>query len=160
MLWNFIRFISVLLLIMFISHWFLYFSWVRFFNISSPQIKTWLMGALCFLAISFFLSSLLIALLLGVAFGNIISGIPLDAEHNVHVSLLGLLIPFGVLVGLSTVAMMAMHGAIYLTMKVDGTLLTRLKSWLPRLMAAFFILNTLVVLAVLVTLPRATARSQ
>lgn len=105
----------------------------------------------------FSFSSLLIALLLGVAFGNIISGIPLNVDHNIHISLFGLLNPFAVLVGLSAVAMLTMHGAIYLTMKVEGELFTRLKSWLPRLMVTFFVLNTLVVLAVLIGLPHATA---
>lgn len=107
--------------------------------------------------IIFSLSSLLIAFLFGVAFGNIIAGVPLDAEQNIRTSFFGLLTPFTVLVGISAVAMMAMHGAIYLTMKVDGALFERVKSWLPKLMAAFFLLNTLVVLAILLGLQYATA---
>ena len=78
--------------------------------------------------VTFFLSSLLIALLFGVAFGNIISGVPLDAQQNIYISFLGLLSPFTLLVGITTVAMMAMHGGIYLTMKVEGDLLTRLRT--------------------------------
>ncbi len=107
--------------------------------------------------VTFSLSSLLIALLFGVAFGNIIGGVPLDAEQNIRMSLLGMLNPFAVLVGITAVIMMAMHGAIYLTMKVEGALLARVKSWLPKLMVTFFLFNTLVVLAVLLGLPYATA---
>ncbi len=105
----------------------------------------------------FFISSLLIAFLFGVAFGNIISGVPLDVAQNISISLLGLLTPFSLLVGITTVAMMAMHGAIYLTMKVENALLARIKTWIPKLMAIFFLLNTSVVLAIFFALPRAMA---
>ena len=98
--------------------------------------------------IVFFLSSLLIALLFGVAFGNIIAGVPLDADGNITMSLFELLKPFPLLVGVTTVAMMAMHGAIYLIMKTGDELQERVKHWLPRLMVIFFIFNTLVVVAV------------
>ncbi len=53
--------------------------------------------------------------------------------------------------------MMAMHGALFLTMKVDDEILTRVKKYLPRLMLIFFILNTLVVMAILFGIPGATA---
>jgi cytochrome d ubiquinol oxidase subunit II len=96
----------------------------------------------------FFLSSLLIALLFGVAFGNIIAGVPIDADGNMHISLLELLTPFPLLVGVTAVAMMAMHGGIYLIMKTGDALQARVLRWLPRMMAIFFVLNTSVVLAV------------
>lgn len=98
--------------------------------------------------IVFSLSSLLIALLFGVAFGNIIAGVPLDAQGNIHMSLFELLTPFPLLVGITTVAMMAMHGGIYLIMKTGDELQERVLSWLPRMMVIFFILNTLIVLAI------------
>lgn len=97
----------------------------------------------------FSLSSLFIALLLGVAFGNIIAGLPLDALGNIHINVFELLTPFPLLVGISAVAMMAMHGAIFLIMKTDGELQQRVKGYAPRLMIIFFVLNTLVVLAIL-----------
>ncbi len=96
----------------------------------------------------FSISSLCIALLLGVAFGNIIAGLPLDARGNIHITLFELLKPFPLLVGLTTIAMMAMHGAIFLIMKTAGELQQRIKHWTPRLMVLFFVLNTLVVAAV------------
>lgn len=94
----------------------------------------------------FFLSSLGIALLLGVAFGNIIMGVPLDANQNITASLVSLLSPFALLVGVTTVFMLAAHGGIYLTMKTEGELQKRVQKWVPRLMFVFFILNTLVVI--------------
>ena len=88
-----------------------------------------------------------LALLLGVAFGNVLSGVPIDADGNIQVSLIDLLTPFALLVGVTTVAMFAAHGAIYLVMKTEGELQARLERAVPRLLAIFFVLNTLVVIA-------------
>src|SRR5512143_1754818 len=96
--------------------------------------------------IIFWLSSLGLALLLGVAFGNVISGVVLDARGNINMTLLDLLTPFALLVGVTTVAMFAMHGAIYLTMKTEGELNARIRKLIPRLTIVFFVLNTLVVI--------------
>jgi len=93
----------------------------------------------------FFASSLGIALLLGVAFGNIMQGVLLDAQGNIGGTLLDLLNPYALLVGVTTIFMLATHGAIYLSMKTEGELLARVKRWLPRLMIIFFVLNTLLV---------------
>ncbi len=87
-----------------------------------------------------------LAFLLGVAFGNIVSGVPLDANGNMTVHLVDLLTPFALLVGATTVAMLAMHGSLYLVMKTEGELQARVKRVVPRLMVAFFVLNTLVVI--------------
>ncbi len=99
----------------------------------------------------FFASSLGIALLLGVAFGNIMQGVPLDAQGNIRISLISLLNPFALLIGATTVFMLATHGAIYLSMKTDGEQLVRVKRWIPRLMIIFFVLNTAVVAATVFT---------
>ena len=93
----------------------------------------------------FWLSSMGLALLLGVAFGNVISGVVLDARGNINMTLFDLLTPFALLVGVTTVAMFAMHGAIFLTMKTDGELNARIRRLIPKLTIGFFVLNTLVV---------------
>jgi cytochrome d ubiquinol oxidase subunit II len=88
-----------------------------------------------------------LALLLGVAFGNIVAGLPVDADGNISTGLIGLLTPFALLVGLATVAMFAMQGGIYLLIKTEGEVQARLRRAVPRVMIAFFVLNTLVVIA-------------
>lgn len=95
----------------------------------------------------FFLASFGIALLLGVAFGNIMLGVPIDALGNMSPNVLALLNPYALLIGVTTVFMLALHGSIYLSMKTDGELLERVKRWVPRLLVIFFVLNTLVVAA-------------
>lgn len=94
----------------------------------------------------FFLVSLFLALLFGVAFGNILLGFPIDAQGNISTSLIQLLSPYALLVGVATVCMFAMHGALYLNRKTDGPLNNRVQRLIPWLMVAFFLLNTLVVL--------------
>jgi cytochrome d ubiquinol oxidase subunit II len=95
----------------------------------------------------FFGASAGLALLLGTALGDILSGVPLDAQGNITVSLIDLLRPYPLLIGVTTIAMFAMHGGLYLALKTDGALQARVTSWLPRLMLAFFALNTFVVIA-------------
>lgn len=88
----------------------------------------------------FWAASAGLALLLGVAFGNIISGVPLDADGNITSKLIDLLSPLPLLIGVTTVVMFAAHGAIYLTMKADGELLARIKGLAPRLLTIFAVL--------------------
>ena len=96
---------------------------------------------------SFFLSSLLLALLLGVAFGAILNGVPLGADGEINVNLFEMLTPYALLIGITAVAMFTMHGAIYLMLKTEGQIQARAKRWLPYLMAGFVVLNTLGVAA-------------
>lgn len=93
----------------------------------------------------FFLASLCIALLLGVAFGNVLMGVPIDSQGNIQAFIPNLLTPFALLIGLTTVSMLAYHGAIYLAMKTDGDLLVRVKNSITPLLITFFILNTVVI---------------
>jgi cytochrome bd ubiquinol oxidase subunit II len=79
-----------------------------------------------------------LALLLGVAFGNVISGVPLDQNGEVRLnSLLDVLHPFAVFVGVTTIAMLLMHGALYLVVKTEGELRARVRRWVPRFVGLF-----------------------
>jgi len=106
----------------------------------------------------FWASSVLLGLLLGVAFGNVLSGVPIDAQGNMQVTLFQLLTPFSLLVGITAVAMFALHGSIYLSIKTVGELQARVRNWMPKLMVVFFVLNTLVVLAMFLYRDQITAR--
>jgi cytochrome bd ubiquinol oxidase subunit II len=74
----------------------------------------------------FGIGSLLPAVLLGVAFGNILRGIPINQEGLFTGSFLGLLNPYSVLVGILSLTVFIMHGALYLTLKTDGDLRERM----------------------------------
>ena len=71
-----------------------------------------------------FIGSALPALLLGVAFGNIFSGLPMDAA-GYHGSLLSLLNPYGLLTGALFVLLFLTHGSLYVCVKTEGDLCDR-----------------------------------
>ena len=90
----------------------------------------------------FSLSSFGIVILLGVALGNVMRGVALDQTGTIEVDLIGLLNPYSLSVAVVSVAMFALHGSIFLSMKVGGDLLERITALVPRLMIAFFVLMT------------------
>ena len=70
----------------------------------------------------FWIASALLAVLFGVALGNVLRGVPLDAEGTFQGSFGLLLNPFAVLGGLLSLAVLSLHGAAWLALKTDGTL--------------------------------------
>ena len=72
------------------------------------------------------ISSAVPALLWGVAFANIVRGVPLEKSPKGVVEYVGgffnLLNPFSLLGGLVTLSVFATHGAIFLTLKTDGVI--------------------------------------
>lgn len=72
--------------------------------------------------VCFSLSSVLTALLFGVALGNLIRGIPLSNTHEFTGSFSILLNPFALLVGFTTVFIFAAHGAAFGMLKTEGAL--------------------------------------
>ena len=73
------------------------------------------------------IGSFLPALLLGVAFGNIFRGLPMDAAGH-HGNLLSLLNPYGLVSGVLFVLLFLTHGAIYLSIKTTGALSDRART--------------------------------
>ncbi|MGZ0152575.1 cytochrome d ubiquinol oxidase subunit II [Kribbella sp. WER1] len=69
--------------------------------------------------------SVLPALLWGVAFGNIVRGVPLDSAHEYVGSFGTLLNPFALLGGLTFVAVFVTHGAIFLALRTTDDLRVR-----------------------------------
>ena len=72
-----------------------------------------------------FAGSLTAALLLGVAFANLVRGVPIDANKMYTGNLLTLLNPYGLLGGLAMVSACLLHGANFLALKLDGDLRER-----------------------------------
>ncbi len=72
-----------------------------------------------------FLGSFLPALLWGVAFGNILRGVAIDADMNFVGSFFDLLNPYALLGGLVTLTLFILHGALFLEMKTDGEVRAR-----------------------------------
>ncbi len=68
--------------------------------------------------------------LFGVAAGNLLVGIPVDAHGVVAHGLFDLLRPYPILFGLLTVSFAAMHGAIYLYLKTEGKFERTARRWM------------------------------
>jgi cytochrome bd ubiquinol oxidase subunit II len=79
---------------------------------------------------SFFGASTLATFLFGVAVGNALTGIPIDANGEFVGSFFDLIRPFPILLGLLTVSFAAMHGAIYLFLKTEGELQQLVHRWM------------------------------
>ncbi|MBO9532640.1 MAG: cytochrome d ubiquinol oxidase subunit II [Solirubrobacteraceae bacterium] len=65
-------------------------------------------------------SSALVALLWGVAFVNIVRGVPLDETRHFTGNLLTLLNPQALLGGVATLSLFALHGAYFLALRTEG----------------------------------------
>jgi cytochrome d ubiquinol oxidase subunit II len=72
-----------------------------------------------------FLGSLLPALLWGVAFGNVLHGIKLNAAHVYAGSFFDLLNPYALLGGLATLTLFTLHGTVFLALRTTGDLRDR-----------------------------------
>jgi cytochrome d ubiquinol oxidase subunit II len=72
------------------------------------------------------------ALIFGVAFGNMLLGVPFTFDDTLKAtytgSFFGLLNPYAILAGLVSVAMLLLHGSVWLQMKTDGELLARTRA--------------------------------
>ncbi len=103
--------------------------------------------------VSFSVASILASFLMGVAFGNVVWGIPLDAHHEYAGTFFGLLNPFALLVGVTTVALFMMHGAIYVVLKTEGELHDLMRSWVNNAIIFFVICYATTTMATLLYLP-------
>ena len=82
--------------------------------------KNWDMAAI--------FGSYLPALLWGVAFANIVAGVPIDADKEFTGNLFTLLNPFGLLGGLVTLTLFLTHGAMFIALKTDGEIRHRARA--------------------------------
>ena len=104
--------------------------------------------------ISYSVSSIMLAFLLGVVLGNVLQGIALDPDFEyTGGALFDFLNPYSILVGLTTLAIFMMHGAIYLLMKTEGKLFDKLLLLLRWGMVFFIVSFALVSAVSLILLP-------
>lgn len=103
--------------------------------------------------VCFSVASVTGSLLIGVALGNIAHGIPLRADHEFAGTFLGLLHPYPLLVGVTTLALFAMHGNIYVILKTEHALQQRARRWVRWTIGAFVLCYLATTLVTVLTLP-------
>jgi cytochrome d ubiquinol oxidase subunit II len=108
--------------------------------------------------IGFSAGSVVSSLLIGVAMGNIAWGIPLDERGEYTGTFWGLLGPYPLLLGVTTVSLFMMHGAIYALMKTEGALHERLRSWINNTIIFFIICYAVTTMATLIYVPHMADR--
>ena len=108
--------------------------------------------------ISFAAGSVLSSLLIGVTLGNLAWGIPIDERGEFAGTFLGLLTPYPLLLGITTVALFMMHGAIYGAMKTEGPLHDKLRRWAMNSIIFFVICAVTTTMATLLYVPHIAAR--
>jgi len=108
--------------------------------------------------IGFAAGSILSALLIGVAMGNIAYGIPIGPDGEFAGSFFSLLTPYPLLLGVTTVALFMMHGAIYGLMKTEGELHDKLRRWAMNAIIFFVVCAAITTMATLLYVPHMAER--
>jgi cytochrome bd ubiquinol oxidase subunit II len=108
--------------------------------------------------IGFSAGSVLSSLLIGVAMGNIAWGIPIDDRGEFAGTFWSLLHPYSLLLGVTTVALFMMHGAIYALLKTEGTLHDKLRGWINNCIIFFIMCYAVTTMATLLYVPHMAAR--
>jgi cytochrome d ubiquinol oxidase subunit II len=94
-----------------------------------------------------FVGGVVPSLVFGVAFGNLFLGVPFgfDSDLRFHsdITLFSLLNPFALLVGLVSLAMIALHGAAWLNLKTDEAVQARARGFMMPLAFTFVTLFAL-----------------
>lgn len=108
--------------------------------------------------VGFCAGSVLSSLLIGVAMGNIAWGVPLDARGEFAGDFGSLLQPYPLLLGVTTLALFMMHGAIYALIKTAGPLHDKLRGWINHCIIFFIICYAITTMATLLYVPHMAAR--
>ncbi len=90
-------------------------------------------GVFCF-------SSIAMTFGIGVILGNLVQGIPIDANRELDYAFWSLFTPYTIGIGLLSIALFAMHGNNFLLMKTEGDLQDDLRKKSPFFILAFVLL--------------------
>ncbi len=107
---------------------------------------------------AFSAASILIAFIAGVVLGNLVSGVPVGADKEFIGTFWYMITPYTVLIGITTVALFMMHGAIYGVMKTEGELHKKLRGWVNNTIIFFVICYVTTTMATLIYYPHMVER--
>ncbi|PIS01121.1 MAG: cytochrome d ubiquinol oxidase subunit II [Chlamydiae bacterium CG10_big_fil_rev_8_21_14_0_10_35_9] len=119
---------------------------------SKREGKAWRL----FWDIVFSFASICFAFTLGLTFGNILQGIPLNSSFEYEGAFSHFFRPYPVLIGFTAIAILSMHGATFLFMKTEGELHKNLKRWVMPTIIVFAVLYILTTITTINYLPYMT----
>jgi cytochrome d ubiquinol oxidase subunit II len=104
--------------------------------------------------VTYSISSVMLALLLGIVLGNVLQGLAIDQQHEYQGgAFFEFLNLYSLMVGVTTVALFMTHGAIYLLMKTEGLLYERLRLLLKNGIIFFIVSFSITTIYTLIYLP-------
>lgn len=90
--------------------------------------------------ISYSVSSIMMAFLLGVVMGNVLQGIAIGPQYQYQgAGFFEFLNPYALMIGFTTLGLFMTHGAIYLLLKTEGRLFVKLTTLLKKGMIFFMV---------------------
>ena len=105
---------------------------------------------------AFFLGSLVPAILVGCALGNVIRGVPMNANGDYTGTFLQLLNPYSLLVAVTGLFLIVTHGAAWLALKSEGELHERAVKYRRLTFWVFAVLAVATSVATIATVSRAS----
>lgn len=104
--------------------------------------------------ICYSVSSIMLAFLLGVVLGNVLQGIAIGDKYQYQgAGFFEFLNPYALMTGTTTLALFMVHGAIYLLLKTEGRLYTKLTVLLKRAIIGFMVIFGITSLYTLLYIP-------
>jgi len=108
--------------------------------------------------IAYSVSSIMLSFLLGVVLGNVLQGMNIGPDKEYYGSWLAFLNPYAILVGITTLALFMMHGAIYLVMKTEGRLMAKMTKLVKRGIIFFVVSFGITTIYTLIYIPHLSDR--
>ena len=105
---------------------------------------------------AFFVGSLVPAILVGCALGNVIRGVPMNETGDYTGTFLDLLNPYSLLVAVTGLVLLVTHGASWLAVKTEGPVYERAVKWRTPLFLVCVVLAVTTSAATIATVSRAS----
>ena len=104
--------------------------------------------------VSYSISSIMLAFLLGVVLGNVLQGIAIGPNYQYQgAGFFEFLNPYAIMTGVTTLSLFMAHGAIYLLLKTEGRLFAKLTYLLKKGMIFFMVSFAITTLYTLLYIP-------
>ena len=85
----------------------------------------------------FFLSSIGISFLIGILLGNVFLGVPINQEREIWITFGELFSLFPILLGVFSIALLSLHGELFILLKTESVMQKHFRSFLPAFLIFF-----------------------